>query len=155
MKEILQKEAYLQSLKNGSTRVEAAEKAETCTTTVWNWRQRDDEFKKAEQAALEDRIAIVEDALYKNASGGETKDNDGKKISRRGNIIAQIFWLKNRGKGKWKEKSEVDVNEIKTIKVKAFIQAGEEPVIEEEEDPEKEINENNEENPREEIETVL
>ena len=156
MEEKRQKECYLQSLKNGSTRVEAAEAARTCTSTVWNWRQRDDEFKKAEQAALEDRIAIVEDELYQNAAGEEYTDEIGNKHKRRGNIIAQIFWLKNRGKGKWKEKQELEINEIRTIKVKAFIQAGEEPVIKEE-DPEKEINENNEENPQKEIEieTVL
>ncbi len=122
MKENLQKEAYLQSLENGTTRVEAAEAAGVCTTTVWNWRQRDEEFAKAEQAVLESRITVVEDALYKNAIGGYGKSN----------TIAQIFWLKNRGKGKWTDKQEIEINIPKTIKVKAFIQAGEPPVIEEE-----------------------
>lgn len=154
LEENKQKECYLQSLSNGSTRAAATEAANTCTSTVWNWRQRDEEFKKAEQIALESRVDVVVDELYLNAAGEEYKDKVGNKHKRRGNVIAQIFYLKNRGKGKWKDKSEIEIQEIKTIKIKAFIQAGAEPVIEEEE-PEKEIEENDQGDSREDVETVL
>ena len=140
MKEIKQKEAYIQSLKNGTSRVEAAEAAGICTTTVWNWRKRDEQFQKDEEEALESRITIVEDALLNNAVGkGEYTNKEGKKIIDRGNVIAQIFYLKNRGKDKWKDKQEVEFKVPDTIRIKAFIQAGAEPVIKEEEEiPEKE-----------------
>lgn len=139
MKEKLQKEAYLQSLKNGATRVAAAEAATICTTTVWNWRQADEEFSKAEQIALESRVNIVVDSLYENAKGYEYVDKKGTKRTIKGNIIAQIFYLKNRGKGRWTDKTEIEYIAPRVVKRNAFIQAGEEPVIKEEEEvPEKE-----------------
>ena len=155
-----QKEAYIQSLKNGSTREAAAEAANTCTSTVWNWRQRDEEFAKAEQVALESRIEVVVDALYQNAAGQEYTDKEGKKRRKSWNVIAQIFYAKNRGKGKWTDKHEVEIRDIKTINIKHFIQAGKPPVIKEEEEPVveesgEEVNKDKKEDPREEIETVL
>ena len=143
--EIQQKEIYIQSLRNGVKSIIACRAAGLSRSYVWWERQRDPEFNKQVEEALESRTEIVEDALYMNAIGT---------FFDKANVLAQIFWLKNRGKGKWKDKQEMEVIIPKTVYVKAFIQAGEEPVIKEE-DPEKEINENNEENPREEIETVL
>ena len=113
------KKAYIQSLENGTTRAIATKAARTCTSTIWNWRRDDEEFAKAEEAALESRIMVVEDALLRNAKNGNT--------------IAQIFFLKNRGKGKWLDKQVIDVKVPDTIRVKAFIQAGAEPVIKDEE----------------------
>ena len=158
MEEKLQKEAYLKSIINGSSRAKAAEAANTCTSTIWNWRQRDEEFKKAEQIALQSRIEVVVDALFQNAVGREYTDKKGNKHRKSGNVIAQIFWAKNRGKGKWKEKQELEIKDIKTINIKAFIQAGKEPVIKEEEVEKKELGEDIEEEKVKEvkeIETVL
>lgn len=46
-------------------------------------------LKRGEQAA----IGTVENALYRNATEGN-------------NLGAQIFWLKNRSSGKWRDKTE-------------------------------------------------
>jgi len=118
-----QKKAYLESLKNGVSRLESAEAAGVCTTTVWNWRKRDENFAIQEENALTERIQVVEDALYKAATSGV----GGKTM-----VIAQIFWLKNRGKN-WKDKSDVEFIVPKVVKQNTFIQAGEAPKIIEEE----------------------
>jgi len=125
-----QKLAYLQSLSNGVSRLESAQAAGVCTTTVWNWRKRDENFVIQEEAALNSRIQVVEDALYRAATAGV----GGKTM-----VIAQIFWLKNRGKN-WKDKSDVEFIVPKVVKQNTFIQAGEEPKIVEEEEEEADKN---------------
>ena len=121
LKRIKQKESFVQSLKNGSTHIEAAKAAGIGETSIWNWRQDDKDFAKACESALESRIKIVEDALFLSATGKEGKAK----------IIAQIFWLKNRGHN-WKDKQDITFIAPKEVKQNTFIQAGEEPVIEEE-----------------------
>jgi len=118
-----QKQAYLKSLSSGSTRLESAEAAGVCTTTVWNWRKRDENFAIQEEACLNSRIQVVEDALYTAATTGGNSKNM---------VIAQIFWLKNRGKN-WKDKSDVEFIVPKVVKQNTFIQAGGDPKIIEEE----------------------
>ena len=110
-----QKEAYLLSLSLGTTRQEAAEAAGISVTAVWKWRRKDKEF------AQRGRIQVVEDALFKSATGGAGKNN----------VVAQIFWLKNRGKN-WKDKQDIEFSVPKIVKQTAFVQAGKEPVIKEE-----------------------
>ena len=153
------KRAYLQSLRNGTTRAKAAKAANVNITTVWKWAKDDEEFAKDIEIALESRIKFVVDALFSNAVGrGEYTNSEGKKIVDRGNVIAQIFWAKNRGKGKWKDKQEMEIKVPDTIRIKTFIQAGEEPVIKEvKELPEKEeeLLEEPKEETKGDIETVL
>ena len=128
------KRAYIQSLKCGVTRAKAAEAANVGVTTIWEWAKDDEQFAKDVEIALESRINIVVDSLFMNAVGkGEYVNKEGKKVIDSGNVIAQIFWAKNRGKGKWKDKQEIDIKVPDTIRVKAFIQAGAEPVIKDEE----------------------
>jgi hypothetical protein len=55
---------------------------------MWRWLQDDDEFADAVADAIESRIAHVEDALYREAIGG--------------NITAIIFFLCNRKAAGWK-----------------------------------------------------
>jgi len=119
-----QKSAYLQSLRQGITRKESAEAAGVCSTTVWNWRQRDKDFLIQEEAALNSRIQVVEDALFQAATTGGNSKNM---------VIAQIFWLKNRGKN-WKDKTDVEFVMPKIVKQNYFVQAGEAPIIIEEEE---------------------
>ena len=128
------KRAYVLSLGNGTTRQQAAEAAGVSCFTIWNWAKQDEEFTKEIDNALESRINIVVDSLFMNAVGkGEYVNKEGKKVIDSGNVIAQIFWAKNRGKGKWKDKQEIDIKVPDTIRVKAFIQAGAKPVIKDEE----------------------
>ena len=121
---IKQKAVFIKSLKAGTTHKEASEAAGVAYITVWTWKQQDKEFAKACEAALESRIKIVEDALYQSATGKEGKAK----------IIAQIFWLKNRGKN-WKDKQDIEFTAPKEVKQNTFVQAGKEPVIKEESDP--------------------
>ena len=116
------KEAYLESLENGTTRADAAEAAEVTTTTIWRWAKEDEEFAKAIEIALESRITVVEDALYRDA----TSESGNQRT------IAKIFWLKNRGRGKWRDKQEVEFVMPKVIKVLHFVQSGKPPIIKEE-----------------------
>jgi len=122
LNEKLIKENYVLSLKNGATRQASAIAVGVSDVTIWNWKNQDKEFSKAIDSALESRIQVVEDALYQNAiltTGQKT------------NVVAQIFWLKNRGKN-WKDKGELEITIPKVVKQNTFIQAGEEPKIIEE-----------------------
>ena len=116
-----QKQAYLQSLKAGNTRKQASFDADAGVTTIWEWKQKDKQFSNDIESALESRIQVVEDALFNTATGKEGKAK----------VIAQIFWLKNRGKN-WKDKQDVEFIAPTIVKQNTFIQAGEEPKITEE-----------------------
>lgn len=142
-----QKRVFLKCVAGGSSIALSCRASGLGRTFIYKERKLKTKFGEQIELAIESRIIVVEDALLKNA--------------KKGNIIAQIFWLKNRGKGKWSDKQELDVKVPDVIRVKAFIQAGEEPVIKEEE-PEKieekettiTLKEVEEEDPKE-IETVL
>lgn len=156
---IAKKGAYIENLKNGTTRAKAAKAANVDISTVWQWAKDDEQFAKDIEIALESRINIVVDALYSNAVGkGEYTNKDGIEMIDRGNVIAQIFYCKNRGKGEWKDKQELEIKVPDTINVKHFIQAGEEPVIKDEEElpmKEKEVLEEPRDEDMKEIETVI
>jgi len=140
-----QKKTYLESISNGVSRLESAQAAGVCTTTVWNWRKRDETFAIQEETALQDRIQVVEDALYKAATTGV----GGKTM-----VIAQIFWLKNRGKN-WKDKQDVEFIMPKVVKQNTFIQAGEAPkIVEEEEEDTTEVSEEVDKNLPEVVKTL-
>lgn len=119
------KEVYLLSLKNGETHKEATLATGYDNTTIWDWRQKDKQFALDILSALDSRIKVVEDALYATATGKEGKAK----------VIAQIFWLKNRGKN-WKDKQDVTFIAPTIVKINTFIQAGEEPKIIEEKEEE-------------------
>ena len=116
------KRAYVESLKNGTTRQEAADAAGVDRSTLWQWAKDDQVFAKAIEIALESRITVVEDALYRDA----TSESGNQRT------IAKIFWLKNRGRGKWKDKQDIEFITPKVIHEVHFIQSGKPPVIVEE-----------------------
>jgi len=90
------KEGFLESLDNGVSILKASKGAGVDYSTIWRWRRDDPEFDTKVTAIMDSRIMIVEDALFLNAA--------------KGNLGAQIFWLKNRSGGRWKDKTEEDVN---------------------------------------------
>ena len=100
-RKIKQKETFLESLKRGTSITKASDAAGIDYSTVWLWRKKSKSFNNKVLAVLEGRTQIVEDSLYMNAI--------------KNNVVAQIFWLKNRGKGRWKDKFEHDINEHKVI----------------------------------------
>lgn len=87
-----QKEAFLKSLESGVTIKDAAEAAGVSRVTAWRWR-KSKTFKKKVLAIIDSRTQTVEDALFATAL--------------KGNVTAQIFWLKNRASDRWKDVKEV------------------------------------------------
>jgi len=100
-RKIKQKETFLESLKRGTSITKASDAAGIDYSTVWLWRKKSKSFNNKVLAVLEGRTQIVEDSLYMNAI--------------KNNVVAQIFWLKNRGKGRWKDKFEHDINDHNVI----------------------------------------
>ena len=89
-------EAFLKSLEGGVSVLKASKEASIDYKTIWNWRKDDKKFNNEVMAILDSRIMIVEDALFLSAV--------------KGNLGAQIFWLKNRAKDRWKDKFEADID---------------------------------------------
>jgi len=87
---------FLESLEGGVSILKASKAAGIDYKTIWNWRKEDEEFSDKVIAILDSRIMIVEDALFLNAA--------------KGNLGAQIFYLINRSRGRWKNKEEKDIS---------------------------------------------
>lgn len=62
--------------------------------TFYNWLARDDDFAADVDAAMQSRIKVVEDALFRKAESG--------------NVTACIFWLCNRDKGRWEHVAKIE-----------------------------------------------
>lgn len=62
--------------------------------TFYEWMKADPEFKKACSAVVEHKVDNVEYALYSNAI--------------KGNVVAQIFYLKNKRSDTWKDQTKLD-----------------------------------------------
>ncbi len=90
----LQKKTFLKSLEQGTSIIKACKSADIAVVTAWRWRRDNKDFDEKVLAIIESRTQVVEDALYVGAS--------------KGNVIAQIFWLKNRAKDRWKDKQEYE-----------------------------------------------
>lgn len=103
-----QKEAFLESLTRGTSIVKACQAAGISVVTIWRWRKESKDFDKEVLAVLDSRTQTVEDALYSNAV--------------KGNVVAQIFWLKNRASDRWKDKYEGQMDgEIKLKPLRVII----------------------------------
>lgn len=88
-----QKEAFLLSLEKGASITDSCEAAHVSRATIWRWRKRSKGFNNKTLSIIDSRTQSVEDALYSSAL--------------KGNVIAQIFWLKNRASDRWKDVKEV------------------------------------------------
>ncbi len=102
--EIRQKEAFLLSLGGGKSIIDSAEAAGVNRVTAWRWR-KSKRFKEKVLAIIDSRTQTVEDALYASAL--------------KGNVVAQIFWLKNRAKDRW---SDVQEHKLSGIVVHKLIE---------------------------------
>jgi hypothetical protein len=87
-------------------------------STFKEWKKKFPDFSAALKKGKDVVDREVENALYKSAIGfiyeEETVTNAGdvvlvKKYSKP-NTTAQIFWLKNRKRNQWTDKSEVDIS---------------------------------------------
>lgn len=97
------KEAFLGSLEGGVAISKACKEANISRHAIWEWRKKSKRFNKKVNSIIDSRTQSVEDALFASAIGG--------------NVAAQIFWLKNRAKERWKDKFEYDIPGDINIKV--------------------------------------
>lgn len=81
--------AILKSLKSGSTHFVACKAAGINDGSWWLWRKADPRLESIVQRVLNARVQFVEDALFKNALGG--------------NFNAQQYFLNNRARERWQK----------------------------------------------------
>jgi len=93
---------FIKSLESGVSVLRACKTAGIDYATIWRWRKRYPEFDEQIKSIMDSRTQIVEDSLFINAT--------------RGNLGAQIFWLKNRSQGRWQD--------VQNIKVKGKLETG-------------------------------
>ena len=90
--------------------------------TLWAWQKQYPNLSNALKKGKEPADQIVENALFKSATGFSVKLRKPVKVRRRGgneeveyheeemfiapNVTAQIYWLKNRRRDRWKDKPE-------------------------------------------------
>jgi len=90
-----QKEALLESLRGGVSISEACKAVNLSRDTIWRWRKKWKGFDNKIFSIIDSRTQTVEDALYASAL--------------KGNVTAQIFWLKNRAKDRWSDRTTHEV----------------------------------------------
>lgn len=87
---------YLEDLcRNGATMQDIAKAIGISKPTLYKWQRESTLIAKALSDGKEVADALVENALFTNAISG--------------NVLAQIFWLKNRRPEKWRDKVEHEV----------------------------------------------
>lgn len=94
--------------------------------TFYKYKEKYADFSDAIKKGKEVADIEVENALFKRAIGykykeviKEVKEIDGKKSTyvkeiikeMPGDVVAQIFWLKNRKSSKWKDKQDIDIED--------------------------------------------
>jgi len=107
-----------------------AEKLRICRKTLTNWKNAHPEFKKALNSGKSQVDDQVESALLKRALGYEIEED--KIMQYMGDpvivptlkhyppeVIACIFWLKNRRPDKWRDKQEIESNTKMTVVLRA------------------------------------
>ena len=125
--------------RDGLTDVQIAKNMGIGKTTFYEWKQKSPNFAEVLKKSKEVADYEVENALYKKATGYNIMlkktfkvkrteyNDDGKKIKEYEELVdgheemhipadttAQIFWLKNRQKGKWRDKVEVENSSVDT-----------------------------------------
>lgn len=110
----------------GARNEDLARSFEVSIATIDKWISEIPEFSGAVKDGREDADANVCNSLYRRATGYEI---DGKHIPPE--TTAAIFWLKNRQRDKWREKTEVDhtvnINEVRLVFVDPKAKENDEP----------------------------
>jgi len=86
--------------REGLTEEQIAKKMGISRQTLYIWKTKHSELNEALQEGKEVADFAIEQALYRNAITGDT--------------TAQIYWLKNRRRDKWRDRPDVTAEE--TIK---------------------------------------
>ena len=105
--------------RDGLTDEQLAEKMEISPSTLYEWKVKYPEISEALKKGKEIVDIQVENALLKRALGYEymeerveISEKDGRKVIQTVKRVipdtaAQIFWLKNRRPGRWRDKPEI------------------------------------------------
>lgn len=80
--------------RDGLTDEQIAQNMGINPTTLYEWKKKYPKISKSLKRSKDVADRQVENALFENAING--------------NITAQIFWLKNRKPGKWRDKQEYE-----------------------------------------------
>lgn len=108
----------------GHTDKELAHSLNIALSTLYKWKNDEPQFMEAIKNGRENADMNVVRALYRRAIGGTFKvpQKIGEEVVMVDKYIppdntAAIFWLKNRQKDKWRDKTEVHKTEETTINV--------------------------------------
>ena len=85
--------------RDGLTDEQIAKNMCISTSTLYEWKKKYSEISESLKEGKEIADYLVENALFKNALEGNT--------------TAQIFWLKNRKRDKWRDNPELEMKEEK------------------------------------------
>lgn len=105
--------------RDGLTQEDIANNIGVSRVTLLNWRKRYPEIEAAVMDGKEKADRVVENALYKRATGYSYEEvfrnEDGKVVKRvtkdvAPDVTAAIFWLKNRKPEFWRDRKEVAVD---------------------------------------------
>lgn len=111
----------------GLTDEEMAKELGVVPATFYNWRQSHPDFAAAATAGKEAPDDLVEQSLFKRATGYEyteekvvLKDKAVHRVERTKRVVAPdttacIFWLKNRRPNDWHDRQEVELGGNVTI----------------------------------------
>lgn len=112
--------------RNGAKIKEIAARLGITERTLINWKNKHPEIREAINRGKEVVDFEVENALLKSARGYEyteaTIDAKGnKKVVRKKvapNVIAQIFWLKNRRPDRWRDQVDAEISGALPVVIK-------------------------------------
>jgi len=118
--------AITKSLDNGASLTAACKGVGIRFVTLWRWRKDNPKIDAFIQKALDNQIQIVEDALFKRATGYRyeevTKEREESASEKRiakvvvkevlPDTTAQIFYLTNRAPEKWKDRRALVNNTV-------------------------------------------
>ncbi len=111
--------------RNGLTVEQIAKNLNIARRSFYNHLQKNEELKQVLDTGREVADVEVENALYKSATGyyinEEYVDSHGTvktfKKYVQPNTTAQIFWLKNRKPKQWREKQEIEVENVEKVQL--------------------------------------
>lgn len=111
--------------RDGLTDVQMYENLGVSCDTFYRWKREKSEFSEALKKGKEIIDRRVENALLKRALGykyEEVTKEDGvetKRVTKEvvPDVTAQIFWLKNRKPGVWRDKQELSVDGVVGVQV--------------------------------------
>jgi len=107
--------------KNGLTDVQMAEAMHISVRTLENWKVRHEEFVHSTKKGKEQVDVLVQGSLLQRALGYEYEEIHKEKVDGRmtvtkkirkhvhPEVVAQIFWLKNRCPDKWRDRKALEI----------------------------------------------